>query len=109
MAPSKKRPKSAWPAGFGALAITVSPPPTTAPFDHGELQLVAEVGHQRRQIRDQRVVVERRQERGAEEQRRLGEAGEHRRDPPALQPAVDHEAREEEARPAAESCSSMRL
>jgi hypothetical protein len=31
MAPSKKRPSSAWPAGFGAFAMTVSPPPTTAP------------------------------------------------------------------------------
>ena len=31
MAPPKKRPSSAWPAGFGALAITVSPPPVTAP------------------------------------------------------------------------------
>ncbi len=31
IAPSKKRPSSAWPAGFGAFAITVNPPPTTAP------------------------------------------------------------------------------
>src|SRR5215203_5691316 len=31
IAPSKKRPSSAWPAGFGAFAITVSPPPATAP------------------------------------------------------------------------------
>ena len=31
IAPSKKRPSSAWPAGFGAFAMTVSPPPTTAP------------------------------------------------------------------------------
>ena len=38
---------------------------------------------------------------GAEEERRLAEAREHRRDPPALQPAVDHQAGEEEARPAA--------
>lgn len=31
IAPSKKRPSSACPAGFGAFAITVNPPPTTAP------------------------------------------------------------------------------
>ena len=31
MPPGKKRARRACPAGLGALAITVSPPPTTAP------------------------------------------------------------------------------
>ncbi len=67
------------------------------PFHDGQLGRFAHVGHERGEIGDERVVVERRQERRAEEQRRLAQTREHGRDPPALQSAVDDEPRQEEA------------
>ncbi len=97
IASPKKRPSSAWPAGFGALAITVRPPPATAPSNDRQLRRLVERRHERREIGDERVVVERGQHARAEEERRLREAGEDGRDPPALKPAVNHEAGEEEA------------
>ena len=70
-------------AGYGAL-------------HHRDLEALAETRDQRREVGDERVVVERGQQRRAQEERRLRQAGEHRRDPPALQPAVDHEPGQEE-------------
>ena len=66
MPPSKNRLRIACPAGFGALAITVSPPPVTAPSTIAIFELFVEVRHERREVGDERVVVERRQERRAE-------------------------------------------
>ena len=94
---SKKRPSNAWPAGFGAFAITVNPPPTTAPCTMASFDSGPRSGHQRREIGDERVVVDRRQDRSAREQGSFRQPAEHRSDPPALQPAVDDEAGQEEA------------
>ena len=44
-------------------------------FHHRDLQRLVQVRHQRREIRDQRVVVERREQRRAEEQRRSRRGG----------------------------------
>ena len=58
MPSGKNSPRIAWPAGFGALAMTVSPPPTTAPATTAYLSEALRVGtHDARS--DRSVVVER--------------------------------------------------
>src|SRR5688572_27965538 len=66
------------------------------PLDDRELQVLVEVGYQRREVRDQRVVVECGEERRADKEWKLREARENRLDPPTLQSAVNHQPREEE-------------
>ena len=42
--PSKYRPRIDWPAGLGALAMTVRPPPVTAPATTAYLEVSASPG-----------------------------------------------------------------
>ncbi len=53
----KKRCSSDCPAGFGALAMTVSPPARDGAGDDGGLQRIAEIRHERGEVGDRCVIV----------------------------------------------------
>jgi len=57
----------ATPAGLGALAITVRPPPVTAPADQRHLEFLAQAFDQRAQIGERRIVGQGGERGGAKE------------------------------------------
>ena len=66
-------------------------------LDNRHAQRLVELRDQRGQVRDERVVVERREEGRRVKQRLPAQAAQHRRNPPRLQAPVYHQPAEEEA------------
>ena len=75
------------PAGLGALAITVRPPPRHSTRHQGHLELVAQAFDQRAQVGQCRIVGNRRQRRGQVIEHGVIDVGQRRLQPPLLQAA----------------------
>lgn len=75
------------PAGFGALAMMVRPPPVTAPATIAYLNSAAPPLDQRGQIGQRRIVGNRRQANGQIKQERRLDTDQRRLQPPLLQAA----------------------
>ena len=95
----------ATPAGFGALAITVRPPPRDRAGHQHVLRRGPTARDQRAEVGQRGVVGDRGQAERAEEQRGRRQARHERLQPPLLHAAQHHQAGEEEGRPAAPPCS----
>ena len=80
-----------WPAGLGALAITVRPPPAMAPATTANFNSSVNPGNERGEIGDGGVVIEGSEHHGADHQRPFSEIAKHWSNPPSLASSMDHQ------------------